>query len=159
ELALDASGRFLALRVASLANLGAYVALRGAHSPTNNLGSLSGVYTIPAVHARATGVFSNTAPTSSYRGAGPPEATYILERVIDLASDELSIARLETRQRTLIPASAMPYKTSLLFTYDSGAFARNMADAAALADWAGFEPRRARSKAAGKLRGIGIANS
>jgi carbon-monoxide dehydrogenase large subunit len=159
ELALDAGGWFLALRVASVANLGAYVALRGAHSPTNNLGSLSGVYTIPAIHARAAGVFSNTAPTSSYRGAGRPEATYILERVIDVAADELAIDRLEIRRRNLVPATAMPYRTSLLFTYDSGDFARNMTDVAALADWAGFEQRRARAKAAGKLRGIGIANS
>jgi carbon-monoxide dehydrogenase large subunit len=159
ELALDADGAFLGLRVESIANLGAYVALRGAHSPTNNLGSLSGVYTLPAVFARATGVFSNTAPTSSYRGAGRPEATYILERVIDVAADELGIDRLELRRRNLIPSSAMPYRTSLLFTYDSGDFERNMTEASTLADWAGFEARRARAKAAGRLRGIGIANS
>ena len=159
ELALDASGRFLGLRVVSIANLGAHVALRGAHSPTNNLGSLSGVYTTPAIHARATGVFSNTAPTSSYRGAGRPEATYILERVIDVAAHELGIDRLEIRRRNLIPFAAMPYRTNLLFTYDSGDFERNMVEAAAVADWAGFEERRARAKVAGRLRGIGIANS
>jgi carbon-monoxide dehydrogenase large subunit len=159
ELALAADGAFLGLRVESIANIGAYVALRGAHSPTNNLGSLSGVYALPAVYARATGVFSNTAPTSSYRGAGRPEATYMLERVIDVAADELGIDRLALRQRNLIPAAAMPYRTSLLFTYDSGDFARNMTDASALADWSGFEARRARAKSAGRLRGIGIANS
>jgi carbon-monoxide dehydrogenase large subunit len=159
ELALDADGHFLGLRVESIANLGAYLALRGAHSPTNNLGSLSGVYTIPAIYARAAGVFSNTAPTSSYRGAGRPEATYILERTIDIAADELNIDRPELRRRNLIPASAMPYRTSLLFTYDSGDFLRNMEDASELADWAGFEARRTRAKQAGRLRGIGIANS
>ena len=158
-LALDASGRFLGLQVQSIANLGAYVALRGAHSPTNNLGSLSGVYTIPAVHAHATGIFSNTAPTSSYRGAGRPEATYILERVIDVAADELGIDRLEIRRRNIIPSAAMPYRTSLLFTYDSGDFEHNMVQASALADWTGFEGRRAQAKANGRLRGIGIANS
>ena len=159
ELALDATGRFLGLRVESIANLGAYVALRGAHSPTNNLGSLSGVYTTPAIHARAIGVFTNTAPTSSYRGAGRPEATYVLERVIDVAADQLGIDRLEIRRRNLIPAAAMPYRTSLLFTYDSGDFARNMAQAAALAGWSDFEERRTAAAANGKLRGIGIANS
>ena len=158
ELALDRTGRFLGLRVRTIANLGAYVALRGAHPPTNNLGSLSGVYTTPEIHARVDGVFSNTSPTSSYRGAGRPEATYVLERVIDLAADELGIDRLEIRRRNTIASAAMPYKTKLLFTYDSGAFERNMTLAAEASDWAGFAARRAHSLAQGKLRGIGIAN-
>ena len=159
ELAVDADGRFIGLRVTSAANLGAYVALRGAHSPTNNLGSLSGVYVTPAIHARATGVFSNTAPTSSYRGAGRPEASYILERVIDLAADTLGIDRMEIRRRNLIAADAMPHRTSLLFTYDTGDFARNMRDAAALAGWDDFEARRSEARRRGRLRGIGLANS
>lgn len=158
ELGLDASGKFLALRVHSLANLGAYVALRGAHPPTNNLGSLSGVYVLPAIHAKAEGLFSNTAPTSSYRGAGRPEATYMLERIIDIAAGEMDIDRLEIRRRNAIPAAAMPYKTGFLFTYDSGEFERNMTLAADAADWRGFPARRAAAKAKGKLRGIGIAN-
>ena len=159
ELAVDADGRFLGLRVASDANLGAYVALRGAHSPTNNLGSLSGVYVTPAIHARATGVFSNTAPTSSYRGAGRPEASYMLERVVDVAADTLGIDRMEIRRRNVIAADAMPYRTSLLFTYDTGDFARNMRDAAALAGWDEFEARRSEARRRGRLRGIGLANS
>ncbi len=158
ELALDKNGRFLGLRVRTIANLGAYVALRGAHPPTNNLGSLSGVYSTPAIHARVDGVFSNTSPTSSYRGAGRPEATYVLERVIDVAADELGIDRLEIRRRNAIPSSAMPFKTGLLFTYDSGAFDVNMTLAADAIDWAGFAARREQSLTGGKLRGLGIAN-
>ncbi|HEY4133571.1 MAG TPA: xanthine dehydrogenase family protein molybdopterin-binding subunit [Alphaproteobacteria bacterium] len=158
ELGLDANGKFLGLRVHSLASLGAYVALRGAHPPTNNLGSLSGVYVLPAIHARADGLFSNTAPTSSYRGAGRPEATYMLERIIDIAADEMGIDRLDIRRRNVIPAAAMPYKTGLLFTYDTGDFDRNMTMAAEAADWRGFAARRKAAKAAGKLRGMGVAN-
>lgn len=158
ELGLNADGKFLALRVHSLASLGAYVALRGAHPPTNNLGSLSGVYVLPAIYAKAEGLFSNTAPTSSYRGAGRPEATYMLERIIDIAAAEMGLDRLEIRRRNVIPAAAMPYDTGFLFTYDTGDFARNMTLAADAADWQGFPARRAAAKAAGKLRGIGIAN-
>ena len=158
ELGLDAAGRFVALRVESYAALGAYVALRGAHPMTNNLGSLSGVYVLPAIHAKAYGLFTNTAPTSSYRGAGRPEATYMLERIIDIAAAELGIDRLEIRRRNAIPAAAMPYKTGFLFTYDTGDFDGNMRIAAEAADWAGFETRRAAAAKAGKLRGIGIAN-
>jgi len=158
ELGLDADGKFLALRVHSLASLGAYVALRGAHPPTNNLGSLSGVYVLPAIYAKAEGLFANTAPTSSYRGAGRPEATYMLEHIIDIAAGEMGLDRLEIRRRNAIPASAMPYKTGFLFTYDTGEFERNMSLAAAAADWQGFPARREAAKARGKLRGMGIAN-
>ncbi len=158
ELGLDADGKFVALRVHSLAALGAYVALRGAHPPTNNLGSLSGVYVLPAIYAKAEGLFTNTAPTSSYRGAGRPEATYMLERIIDIAASEMGIDRLEIRRRNAIPASAMPYKTGFLFTYDSGEFESGMTLAADAADWSGFPARREQGKARGKLRGIGIAN-
>lgn len=158
ELGLDRDGTFVALRVRSYAALGAYVALRGAHPPTNNLGSLSGVYVLPAIFAKADGLFTNTAPTSSYRGAGRPEATYMLERIIDIAAMEIGLDRLEIRRRNAIPQSAMPYKTGFLFTYDSGDFDGNMRIAAAAADWAGFDARRAEAAKAGKLRGIGIAN-
>jgi carbon-monoxide dehydrogenase large subunit len=158
ELGLDANGKFIALRVHSLASLGAYVALRGAHPPTNNLGSLSGVYVLPAIYAKAEGLFSNTAPTSSYRGAGRPEATFMLERIIDIAAGEMGLDRLEIRRRNAIPASGMPYKTGFLFTYDTGEFERNMTLAADAADWQGFAARRKAAKAQGKLRGMGIAN-
>jgi carbon-monoxide dehydrogenase large subunit len=158
-LALDRDGRFLALQFDALANLGAYVSFRGAHPPTNNLGSLSGPYTTPAIYAQVRGVFSNTRPTSSYRGAGRPEATYVLERLIDVAAADIGIDPFELRRRNAIPAAAMPYRTSLLFTYDSGDFQRNMDIAAAKADLAGFAARRRQSRAAGKLRGLGIANA
>ncbi|MBI4182816.1 MAG: xanthine dehydrogenase family protein [Proteobacteria bacterium] len=157
-LALDEEGRFLGLEVRSVANLGAYLSFRGAHSPTNNLGSLSGVYTTPAVHAEVRGVFTNTQPTSPYRGAGRPEASYVIERLIDVAAAETGIDRLEIRRRNCIPPEAMPYRTGLLFTYDSGDFAANMALAAEAADWAGFEARRAAARRRGRLRGIGLAN-
>lgn len=158
-LALSADGRFLGLSYAALANIGSCVALRGAHPPVNNLGSLSGTYTTPAIFAQVRGIFTNTRPTASYRGAGRPEATYVLERLIDTAARELNIDPYELRLRNLIPVADMPYKTSLLFEYDSGDFERNMRSAAAMADLAGFEARRAAARERGLLRGIGIANA
>jgi carbon-monoxide dehydrogenase large subunit len=159
ELALDRDGKFLALRVAITLNVGAYLTPRSAGPGTNNIGGVAGVYTTPAIHHRTTGVFSNTTPTGPYRGAGRPEATYAIERVIDVAARELRIDPVELRRRNLIPASAMPFKTGLVFTYDSGDFARGMDLALSLADHAGFEKRRAQARARGKLRGLGIANA
>jgi aerobic carbon-monoxide dehydrogenase large subunit len=158
ELALDRDGKFLGLRVATLANLGAYLGLNTTLVPVNNLGGLAGVYTIPAFDVTVTGVFSNTLPTSPYRGAGRPEASYCLERIIDKASREMGIDRVELRRRNLIPASAMPYKTALVYTYDSGEFEAVMDKCLALADWKGFEARRSEARTRGKLRGIGIAS-
>ena len=158
-LALDAQGTFLGLGVETVAALGAYVALRGAHSMTNNLGSLSGVYRTGPIHARVRGVFTTTAPTAPYRGAGRPEATYVLERLIDQAAAEMGLDRIELRRRNLIPSEAMPYATGFQFTYDSGDFAAGMAMALRAADWDGFAARRAESAARGRLRGIGLANA
>src|SRR5437764_15444402 len=98
-------------------------------------------------------------PTGPYRGAGRPEATYAIERVIDVAARELGIDSVDLRRRNLIPPAAMPFKTGLLFTYDCGDFARGMDMALALADHAGFETRRAEARARGQLRGLGIANA
>jgi carbon-monoxide dehydrogenase large subunit len=159
ELALDRDGRFLALRVRTIANLGAYLSGVAVQAPTGNLGGLAGVYTTPAILAEVTGVFSNTNPTAPYRGAGRPEAAYVLERLIDVAAAEIGIDRIALRRRNVIPPDAFPYKTGLVFTYDSGAFEKNMDMAMALADWAGFEARRAEAKRRGKLRGIGLANA
>jgi carbon-monoxide dehydrogenase large subunit len=159
ELALDAEGNFLALRIRTVANLGAYLAFNTPHSPTNNLGGLAGVYRTPAILAEVRGAFTNTQPTAPYRGAGRPEATYAIERVIDLAADELGLDRVELRRRNLIPREAMPFRTGLVFTYDSGDFAKGMDLALAAADWAGFEARRAEAARRGMLRGIGIANA
>jgi carbon-monoxide dehydrogenase large subunit len=158
ELALDANGKFLALRVAITLNIGAYLTPRSAGPGTNNVGGIAGVYTTPAIHVQTTGVFSNTTPTGPYRGAGRPEATYAIERVIDVAARELKIDSIELRRRNLIPSTAMPFKTGLVFTYDCGDFARGMDMALALADRDGFEKRRAEARRHGKLRGLGIAN-
>ena len=158
ELALDANGKFLGLRVAIGLDIGAYMTPRSAGPGTNNVGGIAGVYTTPAIHVQTTGIHTNTTPTGPYRGAGRPEATYAIERVIDVAARELGIAPLELRRKNLIPASAMPFKTGLVFTYDCGDFARGMEMALSLADHAGFEKRREVSRARGTLRGIGIAN-
>ena len=159
ELALDADGVFLALRVAVTLNVGAYLTPRSAGPGTNNIGGVAGVYTTPAIHHTTTGVFTHTTPTGPYRGAGRPEATYAIERVIDVAARELGIDPIALRRRNLIPASAMPFKTGLVFTYDSGDFARGMDLALARADHAAFDKRRAEARTRGALRGLGVANA
>jgi carbon-monoxide dehydrogenase large subunit len=158
-LGLDEKGNFLALKIETTANIGAYISPMGLHVPTNNLGGLSGVYRTPHVHARVTGVFSNTQPTSPYRGAGRPEATYAIERVIDIAARQCGFDPVELRRRNLIAPDQMPYNTKFVFTYDSGEFERNMDDALELGEWKSFAERRKDAKKRGKLRGIGIANA
>ena len=158
ELALDTDGKFLGLRVAIGLNIGAYLTPRSAGPGTNNVGGVAGVYTTPAIHVQTTGIFTNTTVTGPYRGAGRPEATYAIERVIDLAAQELSIDPVELRRRNMIPASAMPFKTGLVFTYDCGDFARGFEMALKLADHADFKRRRDEARVHGKLRGLGIAN-
>ncbi len=158
ELALDAAGRFLALRVAITLDIGAYFTTRSAGPGTNNVGGVAGVYRTPAIHVETTGVHTHTTPTGPYRGAGRPEATYAIERVIDIAAAELGMDPLELRRRNLIPAGAMPFKTGLVFTYDCGEFERVMDLAVALGDRAGFERRRAEARGRGSLLGLGIAN-
>ncbi len=160
ELALDAQGKFLALRVHNTSNLGAYVSSDRQLLPTfSNLGSLVGVYAIAAAHVRVSGVFTNTNPIAPYRGAGRPEAIYVIERLIDEAAAELAIDRIELRRRNLLPASAMPYKTALTFTYDCGEFAQNLDQALTLGDHNGYAARRDEAAKRGKLRGLGIANA
>jgi carbon-monoxide dehydrogenase large subunit len=159
ELALDADGIFLGLRVTTVANLGAYLSFNTPHSSTNNLGGLAGTYRTPHVFSQVRGAFTNCQPTAPYRGAGRPEATFAIERIIDIAADQLGIDRVELRRRNLIDAGAMPFRTGLVFTYDSGDFARGMEVALREADWAGFEARRSEAAGRGKLRGIGIANA
>ena len=117
-----------------------------------------GSYDIGAYELECTGVFTNTTPTDAYRGAGRPEATYAIERVIDLAAAELGLDRIELRRRNLIPASAMPFKTGLVFTYDCGDFARGLEMALALAEAKTFPDRREQSRRRGRLRGLGLAN-
>jgi carbon-monoxide dehydrogenase large subunit len=160
ELALDADGRFLALRVRNVNNLGAYVSTERQLLPTfANLGSLVGMYAFPAAHVRVTGAFTHTSPTAPYRGSGRPEAIYVLERLVDDAARELGMDRVELRRRNLVPPAAMPYRTALTFRYDCGEFEKVMDEALALGDWHGFAARRAASARGGKLRGIGLANA
>ena len=157
-IALDGDGRFLAIELSNVANVGAYLMPGGLISPTMHLGGLAGVYTTPAIYAEVSAVFSNTGSIGPYRGAGRPEASYIVERLIDNAAREMGIERAEIRRRNTIAADAMPYRTGLVFTYDCGEFEKNMDMAMHLADYAGFEGRRADAQARGKLRGIGMAN-
>src|SRR5438477_3973475 len=155
ELALDAEGRFLALRVRTLANVGAYVSSdRNLLATFSNIVTLVGVYTFAAAHVEVLSVLSNTNSTAPYRGAGRPEATYVLERLIDDAARELGVDPVELRRRNLIPSGAMPYKTALGMTYDCGEFASNMEKALKLADVAGFPARREEALRRGKLRGL-----
>jgi carbon-monoxide dehydrogenase large subunit len=160
ELALDREGRFLALRVRTLANIGAYHSSdRNAGPPTNNLGVLAGTYVIPAIHVEVTGVLTHTMMTGHYRGAGRPEAAYVLETMVDLAARTLAMDPAELRRRNTIPADAMPFQTALAYTYDCGDFGKNLQDCLAKSDHAGFEARRAQSHARGKLRGIGVSST
>ncbi len=158
ELALDSGGKFLALRVTTTANLGAYLNVHGPHSSTNNLGGLAGTYTNPHIYSAVTGVLTNTSPTAPYRGAGRPEASFAIESVIDVAARDMGIDRAELRRRNMIPPSAMPYDTGFVFTYDSGEFEKNLDRALLMSDWKGFEERRDAARANGKLRGIGLAS-
>jgi len=158
DLALDAEGRFQALRVETTANLGAYVSTFGAAIPSAIYSSLlAGVYRTPTLFVECTGVFTNTIPTDAYRGAGRPEACYVLERLADRAACELDIDRAEIRRRNLIPAQAMPYKTPIGPTYDGGDFPKVFSRALVLADYGGFDKRREDAAERGMLRGLGLA--
>ena len=156
ELALDADAKFLGLRVATRADLGAYVSSFGAAIPGPIYSALlAGVYRTPAVHVTVIGVLSNKVPTDAYRGAGRPEACYVLERLADKAALDLGIDRAEIRRRNLIPREAMPYKTPVGPTYDCGDFPKVFERALQSAE--GFGTRKAESFRAGKLRGLGLA--
>ena len=158
ELALDADGRFLALHVETFANLGAYVSTFGAAIPSAIYSALfAGGYRTPAIFVEVTGIFTNTTPTDAFRGAGRPEACYVLERLADKAAAEHGIDRDEIRRRNLIPPSQMPYRTPIGPTYDCGDFPRVFTRALALAGYDKFEPRRAAAARRERLRGIGLA--
>lgn len=159
ELALDADGRFLAIRFDDRADLGAYATMFGALVGSRNLViTMGGVYRIPAMYARTRLAYSNATPVSSYRGAGRPDIACAIERLVDHAAAEHGFDPAELRRRNLIPPEAMPYTTANGTTYDCGEFAAVMDQALALADWAGFPARRERSARAGRLRGIGMAS-
>jgi len=158
ELALDAEGHFLALRVRTFANLGAHVSTFGAAIPSAIYTSLlAGVYRTPAIFVESIGVFTNTTPTDAYRGAGRPEACYVLERLADLAAKRLGMDRAEIRRRNFVPPSVMPYKTPIGPIYDCGDFPKLFARALALADYETSHLRRADAMRRGRLCGIGFA--
>jgi carbon-monoxide dehydrogenase large subunit len=155
SLALDAEGRFLGLGVETRANVGAYVSTFGAAIPGPIYSALlAGLYKTPAIFVEVKGMFSNTVPTDAYRGAGRPEACYLLERLADKAARALGLDRAEIRRRNLIPASAMPYKTPIGPTYDCGDFPRILERALEVS---GYKTFQRRTTASGKLRGIGVA--
>ena len=158
ELALDKEGNFVGLRVKTIAAIGAYLQT-GMPAFTGNIGTLAGVYRTPAIHADVSAVYTHTNPVRPYRGNGRPEAAYVIERIVDLAADELGIDPAELRRRNYIASGAMPFKTGLTFTYDSGEFEKSMDMALGLADFAGFEHRRQEGRKRGKLRGIGLSNT
>lgn len=158
-LALDAQGRFLALKVETIGNLGAYSQPSSDIGLHGNIGGLAGVYRTPAIHVRTTGYYTNTNPVRPYRGNGRPEASYVIERMVDIAADETGIDPAELRRRNMIGEDEMPYQTALSFRYDCGAFERVMDAALERADYAGFEKRRQETRARGKLRGIGMSST
>jgi aerobic carbon-monoxide dehydrogenase large subunit len=158
ELALDETGKFLGLRVSTIANLGGYISTFGPNIPTNLYGPLlAGVYTTPAIYCEVKVVFTNTVPVDAYRGAGRPEATFVLERLVDIAASDMGIDKAEIRRRNMIPKEAYPYQTPVLVEYDSGDPRGCLDQALVVANWAGFAERKAESARNGKLRGIGLS--
>jgi len=158
ELALDKDGHFLAMRVKTVVAIGAYLQ-HAMPAFMMNAGTLAGVYRTPAIHVDITAVFSNTNPMRPYRGNGRPEAAYVIERMVDLAAAEMGIDPAELRRRNYVPPSAMPFKTGLTFTYDSGEFEKNMDLALDLADHKSLRARKAEARKRGKLLGFGISNT
>jgi carbon-monoxide dehydrogenase large subunit len=167
ELALDSDACFTGVRVRSIGNFGAFYSSFGMYIPTvAGAGLLGGVYTVPAIHVEVRGVFTHTVSTDAYRGAGRPEAIYVIERLVDAAARQLKIDPVELRRRNMIPKDAMPYTTAMQnaydrggiprYVYDSGDFPRMMETALKRADYDGFAARRDKARRAGKLRGLGL---
>ncbi|HTQ72905.1 MAG TPA: xanthine dehydrogenase family protein molybdopterin-binding subunit, partial [Burkholderiales bacterium] len=158
ELALDASGKFLALRFTYVADLGAYLAPTGPFINTQGVvACLTGVYDVQAACARVKLAVTNKSPGAAYRGAGRPVMSYMLERLVEQAAFDLNMDAAELRRKNLVAKGKLPYKTVSGFTYDCGDFEGVLADALAASDWAGFEKRRAESRSRGRLRGRGMA--
>ncbi len=159
ELALDAEGHFLALRTNTLANMGAYLSTFAPCIPTWLHGTLmAGNYRTPLIYVNVRAVFTNTVPVDAYRGAGRPEATYSIERVIDMAAREMGIDPIEIRRRNFVKPDQYPYQTPVAVVYDTGNYDATMDKLEEIADLAGFPARRAESAARGKLRGFGVAS-
>src|SRR5579871_648491 len=158
ELAMDKDGKFLGLRVSTIANMGAYLSTFAPCVPTYLYGTLlAGVYATPAIYCEVKAVFTNTVAVDAYRGAGRPEATFLLERLVEKAAREMKMDRADLRRRNFIPQNAFPYQTPVALQYDSGDYHSTQDIALKKSDWAGFEKRRAEAKSRGMLRGIGIS--
>jgi carbon-monoxide dehydrogenase large subunit len=156
ELALDTDGTFLAFRATNTSNVGAHTL---SFIPlAKGIGVSTSVYHLPAASLHGRAVTSNTAPTTPYRAAGRPEVMFVIERLIDLAARRHGFDRVALRRKNLVPSSAMPYRNPVGLLYDSGDYAATLDRAVALADWAGFEARRADARTRGRYRGIGVAN-
>ena len=156
QLAFDADKKMVALKVDTIANFGAYMSLFSSSVPTYLYATLlSGQYVIPAIHANVRAVYTNTAPVDAYRGAGRPEATYLLERVVETAARELGVSPAELRRRNFI--KSFPYQTPVIMAYDAGDYEASLEAAMKAADYAGFEKRREKARKEGKLRGIGMS--
>jgi carbon-monoxide dehydrogenase large subunit len=158
RLALDAGGKFLGLKVSTIANLGAYMSTFSSSIPTYLYGTLlAGQYTTPAIFVEVKAVFSNTTPVDAYRGAGRPEATFLLERIVETAARDLGMEPAELRRKNMVPRDAFPYQTPVALVYDTGDYQACLDKALALADYAGFPARKAAARARGRLRGIGLS--
>ncbi|MDX1738050.1 MAG: molybdopterin cofactor-binding domain-containing protein, partial [Alphaproteobacteria bacterium] len=158
ELALDENGTFLGLRAYTKANMGAYLSTFSTCVPTYlHATLLAGVYTTPKIYCNVKAVFTNTVPVDAYRGAGRPEATYLLERLVDRAAREMGMDQAEIRKRNFIPTDAFPYQTPVALQYDSGDYFATLEGAQKLADVEGFAARKAEAASRGKLRGLGYS--
>jgi aerobic carbon-monoxide dehydrogenase large subunit len=156
EMAFDADHRIVGLRVKTIANLGAYMSTFSSSVPTYLYATLlSGQYSIPAIHAEVDAVYTNTTPVDAYRGAGRPEATYVLERLMEIAAGRLGVDPAELRRRNFI--RSFPHQTPVIMNYDTGDYEASLNAALAAADYAGFPARREAARARGKLRGIGLS--
>jgi len=157
ELAIDARGHFLGLRVSVLANVGAYLSPFGSFVPTRSTDLVSGLYAIGAIHINVKGVCTNTVPVCAYRGAGRPEAGFLIERLVDAAARETGKSPDAIRRVNFVPPSAMPYTSATKLLLDSGEFEKVMDLCMDAAEWSSFNKRRRSSEKAGKLRGVGMA--
>ncbi|MCH9670281.1 MAG: xanthine dehydrogenase family protein molybdopterin-binding subunit [Gammaproteobacteria bacterium] len=158
ELAMDKDGKFLGLRVSTIANMGAYLSTFASSVPSYLYGTLlQGQYTTGAIYCEVKAAFTNTTPVDAVRGAGRPEATYVVERIVEEAAREMKIDPAELRRRNFIPTDAFPYETQVALAYDTGDYNASLTKALEVADYAGLEKRKAQAKAQGKLRGLGFA--
>lgn len=158
RMAMDAEGRFLALDVDTLADVGGYLSMFGPYVPFGGAGMLPGLYDLPAFHGRVRAVFTNTVPVDAYRGAGRPEAAYVIERLVDACARKMDMSPDAIRRKNFVPSKAMPYTTPTGKIYDSGEFSAHLKRAQELVDWKGFPKRAKQAKKSGRIRGIGLAS-